>query len=786
MSKKIRPPREIKHAVYEISPMTSHEEIPEEPPEEPPYIDIRQEVAMDSLLSAIVARNQAVNAYTPHVVNMTMYVNTSVYEEVEEVDGVEELEELEEAVSETPIIGLSTMLTPRDLYKPAPVDTDSGFSMKRASEDIMANMLRDIYPSVVVETARPEPVSMIRSYDMDVDKLMSTFDVLHPAPMNYAVKDMVPTIRLSNVANIAAFFNRLKRDCEADEAEDTRRIDMMKYPEIHRVVSNMIYRLVTAIPEDVSRDWLYAIRPMDSENIREWFDRIRSDIRAVMDTPQIMGIDTNTRMSEWFDYINQMDVFEADMTPTLFQLEHAIQHLHMITTLNQPPSEKPEPTANTNPFFAPTSTVPMISELYQISPDMPSIYVSPPNNMVERMGVVPFREFDSNYHFDQVVVTPFAMYMYPTATNWALIEADYQSELIHVNQLYNTEMAIHNGAVIDTEFVIPIDAVVAVEPKSVQKPVPIKVNKPIYNKNQPHDNKIQEQREIEPEIKETPTIILSLTTTEKRIQSFFENISAFECLRGIYKVIINVCKRYRRFEQSELGEMGVYDCPEILAFNEKYGYEKYVVRFTEDFGPITKMTGGMEYVVDKKHVFYKLIVIDDDTDYDEDCLFELASCKQPNTIVSGSGFRFYDALEYTMVGYERRCMPVDIVEGFAGICFDYSDINTRLLRFIQYYRTIDWQPDDDDNVINLFLKACFLGDDFVISYFYKTQSTHLYKVNGLMKHIHQRQFGFMSDALHRNTTFQSNMGSYVHIYKNIDILETFLQKLEVCRRLVRK
>ena len=192
----------------------------------------------------------------------------------------------------------------------------------------------------------------------------------------------------------------------------------------------------------------------------------------------------------------------------------------------------------------------------------------------------------------------------------------------------------------------------------------------------------------------------------------------------------------------------------------------------------------MEYVVEKKHVFYKLIAIDDDTDYDEDCLFELASCKQPNTIVSGSGFRFYDTLEYTMVGYERRCMPVDIVEGFAGICFDYSDINARLLRFIKYYRTIDWQTEGDE--INLFLKACFLGDDFVISYFYKTQSTHLYKVNGLMKHIHQRQFGFMSDALHRNTTFQSNMGSYVHIYKNIDILETFLKKIELCRRLIRK
>jgi hypothetical protein len=130
-------------------------------------------------------------------------------------------------------------------------------------------------------------------------------------------------------------------------------------------------------------------------------------------------------------------------------------------------------------------------------------------------------------------------------------------------------------------------------------------------------------------------------------------------------------------------------------------------------------------------------------------------------------------------------VPVDVVEGFAGICIDYSDIDSRLSHFVQYYKCIDWSNVSNE-LTNQFLKSCFLGDDLVISYFYAKMGKTLYKVNGLLEYIQQSTYGFDSDALHKNPEFQTNMGSYRFMYTNIVMFDLFLQKIQVCQEIREK
>jgi hypothetical protein len=290
-------------------------------------------------------------------------------------------------------------------------------------------------------------------------------------------------------------------------------------------------------------------------------------------------------------------------------------------------------------------------------------------------------------------------------------------------------------------------------------------------------------------------IIVSLATTMSRIESFFTVIESIEAIDRVFKVVIQLCKEYKRFKTvvPDQDLYAVMSHPILMRLNAKNGYQKYVVHVTEDWGPITKLMGVYAYCTQNQYTESKIVIIDDDTEYLDNCLSDLVRYKTPKNIVSGSGFLFFERMEYTIIdetgnrkGHLNRA---DIVEGFSGICFQYDDINAKFMRFIKYYCTIDWikSPEQSESEtyncrVNTFLKACFLGDDFVISYYFG-KSKALYKVFGYIDSLKQQDYGYGADALHQNVVFQSNNGSYLYILQNIDIFEALLLRIDVCAQI---
>lgn len=287
-------------------------------------------------------------------------------------------------------------------------------------------------------------------------------------------------------------------------------------------------------------------------------------------------------------------------------------------------------------------------------------------------------------------------------------------------------------------------------------------------------------------------IIVSLATTMSRVESFFTVIESIEAIDRVYKVVIQLCKEYKRFRivVPDQDLHAVITHPILMRLNAKNGYQKYVVHVTEDWGPVTKLTGVYAYCAQKHYTESKIVIIDDDTEYLDNCLSDLVRYKTPKNIVSGSGFLFFDRLEYTRIdetgnrkGHLNRA---DIVEGFSGICFQYDDIDAKFMRFIKYYCTIDWTKTPEHATyncrVNTFLKACFLGDDLVISYYFG-KSKALYKVFGYINSLKQQDYGYGADALHQNSVFQSNNGSYLYIMQNIEFFEGLLLRIDVCAQI---
>jgi hypothetical protein len=287
--------------------------------------------------------------------------------------------------------------------------------------------------------------------------------------------------------------------------------------------------------------------------------------------------------------------------------------------------------------------------------------------------------------------------------------------------------------------------------------------------------------------------ILSLATTMNRVEAFFTIIESIESIDRVFKVLIHLCKIYKRFKvevaDSELN--AVKQHPIILRLNAKNGYDKYVVHIVDDWGPITKLTGAYQYAMQHNYTESKIVIMDDDTEYLDNCLTELVRYKTPENLVAGSGFLFYERREFTIIdetGSKKGTLNrTDIVEGFSGICFQYTDLNRKFMQFVHYYRTIDWntRPDETDEYVyrvNTLLKACFLGDDFVISYYFG-KTKQLYKAFGYIDSIKQQGYGYGSDALHQNTVFQSNNGSYAYIMNHIDIVELLLLHIDLCRHI---
>ena len=106
----------------------------------------------------------------------------------------------------------------------------------------------------------------------------------------------------------------------------------------------------------------------------------------------------------------------------------------------------------------------------------------------------------------------------------------------------------------------------------------------------------------------------------------------------------------------------------------------------------------------------------------------------------------------------------------------FDQCNTDSYQFIDYYKTINFNSND---YINKYLKASFLGDDFIISNYFKNKYS---LVNG-RSYINPLIYGFQADALHKNNEFGSNMGSYKYLNDNKKILDTFYNKIKLNREI---
>lgn len=247
--------------------------------------------------------------------------------------------------------------------------------------------------------------------------------------------------------------------------------------------------------------------------------------------------------------------------------------------------------------------------------------------------------------------------------------------------------------------------------------------------------------------------ILSCSTTPKRISKLIQVIPQLKCRYKYF--IINICSHYKRF--------GEFKIPKALLQLCKT-HKNVIFQFIDDYGPVCKYIGGFKFMR-KKHLYNdKLIIIDDDTLYHKDLFYELMNEKNDNNITTGSGFDYDTNRNYKII--EGKC---EMVEGYGGVCFDYFQWEAFLNWYVEFYKHFDFNSDD---IIDKYLSASFLGDDFLLSNVYKDK----YAISSGRQYIKPYDYGFNDDALHKNNSFGSNMGSYKYLHDNIKVLDTFKLK----------
>jgi hypothetical protein len=247
--------------------------------------------------------------------------------------------------------------------------------------------------------------------------------------------------------------------------------------------------------------------------------------------------------------------------------------------------------------------------------------------------------------------------------------------------------------------------------------------------------------------------ILSVSTIPTRINELIKIIPLLKCNYKFF--VINICSQYKRFGQFKIPKELL-----ILCNTNK----RIVFNFVDDFGAITKYIGGYNFIHKKKLYNDKLIIIDDDICYNKDLFYELIDDKTKDNITTGSGFNYDNKGDYIV-----KFGLVEMVEGYNGICFDYNQLDYFIIWYSNFYKHFDFKSDD---IIDKYLSASFLGDDFIISNVYNDKWATM---NG-RKYVKPLSYGFNEDALQNNTFFGGNMGSYRFLSDNIKILNTFKLK----------
>tara|TARA_R100000329_G_scaffold24479_1_gene23195 strand:- start:146 stop:961 length:816 start_codon:yes stop_codon:yes gene_type:complete len=260
--------------------------------------------------------------------------------------------------------------------------------------------------------------------------------------------------------------------------------------------------------------------------------------------------------------------------------------------------------------------------------------------------------------------------------------------------------------------------------------------------------------------------IISLTTTPPRINNFIYSLNQLvpELPKDCHKIIINITNNYRRFKDIHLNN---FSLKTLKKFKNKV--ELNVVSF--DYGPLTKLIGGLQYL-QKKSLQYCIVLIDDDIQYHKEYLYNLVNNCPRIVISSGSGFNIIEGQYVPGVLNE-----INYVEGFSGIYIPYRLINPKLQQFANFYKCLHpIYERDRTNLPQEVLLSCFMGDDFIISEFYKNK---LWTQNNWRKNLIIQQYGLGCDALQNNNIFGTNMGTYNFLLEHKKIFNQWINKLNV-------
>ena len=252
--------------------------------------------------------------------------------------------------------------------------------------------------------------------------------------------------------------------------------------------------------------------------------------------------------------------------------------------------------------------------------------------------------------------------------------------------------------------------------------------------------------------------VLSCATTPKRIEFLIHILKEIKFIRGHNFFVINVCTNYKRFGEFKIPKSLL----QLVRSNKNIFFN-----FVDDYGPICKYIGGFNFIKKSNLTNHKLIIIDDDICYLKDLFFNLVNNKTRNNITTGSGFNYDRERSYIVV--HGAC---EMVEGYGGICFDYNQKNEFIYWFSKFYNHFSFKK---DYIIDKYLSASFLGDDFIISYIYKDK----WAVEDGRNYIKPYQYGLGDDALQNNNVFGGNMESYRFLYDNIKVLDTFVNKFNL-------
>ena len=254
--------------------------------------------------------------------------------------------------------------------------------------------------------------------------------------------------------------------------------------------------------------------------------------------------------------------------------------------------------------------------------------------------------------------------------------------------------------------------------------------------------------------------ILSCSTIPTRLDNLIKLIPTIKCK---YKyLVINLCTEYKRF-----GKFKIPRSLLLLCNRDK----RIVFNFQDDNGPLTKYIGGFNFMKKKKLINDKLIIIDDDIFYDKDLFYDLIDEKKSRNITGGSGFNFY--IDGNYKPSEHDC---DFLEGYGAICFDYNQYSDFLFWYSGFYRHFIFKG---ESVIDKYLTASFLGDDYIISNAYDNK----YAIESGRKYIKPLDYGFNDEALHKNNVFGTNMGTYKYLNDNRDVFKTFKNKFNLLQEI---